>query len=66
MASTHHYSDDSANVVLDNEAWQGFTSDEANSLLRILGQADHSDERTYSSVSMFQVADGHNFYILPH
>ncbi|GAB1393999.1 hypothetical protein MASR1M60_21630 [Rhodocyclaceae bacterium] len=66
MASTHQHSDDCTSAVLDHEACQAFTSDEASSLLRMLGQADHSDERTYSSVSMFQLADGHHLYILPH
>lgn len=54
-------------IGLDEDSLQilSFTTDVV-SLLRILSTHDVEDERTYSSVSMFPIADGRELYIQPH
>jgi hypothetical protein len=66
MAGSYHQATEIESVGLNTESFESFSSEVANSLLRILQDDETMDERTYSSVTMFQVADGRNLYILPH
>lgn len=52
-------------VGLDNESWKALPCAVAQSLLRILLFANIED-RIYSGVPIFPLADGRNLYIKTH
>lgn len=64
MASA--YMNEITSVGLDAESMQAMSFSDVSSLLRILSQGEKDEGRTYSSVSVFPIADGRELYIQPH
>lgn len=64
MATTYNHPNGSIGV--DAESLQSLSFTDVNLLLRILSPHDADEERTFSSVTMFPIADGKELYIQPH